>query len=80
MIDKDSIENKDFSIALPDLMAKIQFVGSSLINAAYTKGFTPKDEFMNGCGLIMNEVFEDLHAINKALYPEKSKESSSNLD
>ena len=69
MIDKDSIETKDFSIELPDLMAKIQFIGSSFINAAYEKGFVPSDEFLHGSGLILNEVFRDLKLINKALYP-----------
>ncbi len=82
MIDKDNLERKDFSIVLPNLIAKIQFVGSSLINSVDTTGRTIEieDEFMYGSGLILYDVLEDLQAINKALYPEKSEESSSNLD
>ena len=68
MIDKQDIESKDFSLALPELIGKIQFVGSSLLNIAYMKeGFIPKNSFYLGSGVILNEVVEDLEAINKAL-------------
>ena len=82
MIDKRNIERKDFSIVLPNLISKIQFVGSSLINTPDIENHTIEIEsdFMYGSGLILYDVLEDLQAIDKALYPKKSEESSSNLD
>lgn len=80
MINEGNVERKDFSLVLANLIAKIQFVGSSLINAGDTKGYIIEDEFVYGSGIILYEVLEDLRAIDKALYPKQSEESSSNLD
>ena len=72
MINKYVLKSKDFALVLPEMIAKIQFIGSSLINAGITKEFIQKDEFifMYGSGLILTEIFKDLELINKALYPE----------
>jgi len=71
MIDKDNLERKDFSIVLPNLISKIQFVGSSLINSTDIKNHTIEieNEFIYGSGLILHEISEDLELIHKALYP-----------
>jgi hypothetical protein len=84
MIDKNNIEAKnsfstipDFSIELPELISKIQFIGTSLINTSYEmKNIIPKDEYFYGAGLLLNEIVEDLEAIDKALSPIYAKKLS----
>jgi len=65
MIYEHNIERKDFSLVFPEILGKIRFIGSSLINM----GITEDDLSMNGAGLILNEISKDLELINKTLYP-----------
>ncbi len=51
MIDEHSLESRDFSIALPDLISKVQFIGSSLVNATILDDFVPRDSFFFSGGL-----------------------------
>jgi len=70
MIDKSSIEDKDFSLILPEIIVKTQFIAAPLINTGITKEYIPKDEVLYGSGLLLTEISKDLQAIEKALYPE----------
>ena len=69
MIDKHDLETKDFSLCLPELIGKIQAIGSSLVNLYYLKEFIPSDSFWLGFGTILNEVTDDLRKIDEALNP-----------
>ena len=62
MIDKDNIERKDFFCILPVIIDKIQFIGFSLMLV--------EDKTVCGSGFILDEIVEDLKAIDKALYLE----------
>ena len=70
MINKDDLENKDFSLVLPELIGKIQAAASSFVNTSYMKeGFIPLNCFWLGFGTILNEVADDLTMIDEALNP-----------
>ena len=65
MIDEHSIRVKDFSIELPQIIAKIEFLSTVL---AYNEDDLIPVDFTEGLGAILAESAEDLRIINKALY------------
>ena len=84
MINANNIEEKksfstipDFSLELPGLISKIYFIGASLINiSCEMEKDIPRDEYFYGAGLLLNEIVEDLEAIDKALSPCYAKKLS----
>lgn len=65
MIGKHSIGVKDFSIELPQIIAKIQFLSTVL---TYNDDDQVPRDFAEGLGAILAEAAEDLRIINKAFY------------
>lgn len=65
MIDEHSIRVKDFSIELPQIIAKIEFLSTVL---TYNEDDQIPVDFAEGLGAILAESAEDLRIINKALY------------
>lgn len=59
----------DFSLAIPKLVAKIEFLADSFLNAYEHKSFAPDRSFYWGVSAILTEVAEDLDIIGEALYP-----------
>ncbi len=72
MVDQSEIES--YELILPEIIGKIQFVGSSLINASYQSGVVPKDSFYLGSGIILIEAVKVLEEISQALYPDELEE------
>jgi hypothetical protein len=72
MIDKVSIERKDFSVALPNIKGKVGFVADIL--RGYMAGKNEFAELLDHhtatIGTILSEIEDDLRIINDTLYPE----------
>jgi hypothetical protein len=69
MIDKDEIESKDFSSALPRLIGQLRFIGLGLAGYQYVDDLGAED--LNGAGWFLLGIAEDLNKISKALYHEQ---------
>jgi len=69
MISKHSLEVCNFSIDLPVLISRIQFVKSSIVNAVIFDEFNPKDDFYLGAASILEDVCVDIEQINEAMAP-----------
>lgn len=76
MIHESDIKSKDFSIALPAIVARISVITDLVSNGLDERaGVLPKDFFW-GLGEILLDVERDLSAINEALYGSNGKEGS----
>ena len=67
MINKSEIENKDFSMTIPVIITKLITVSESLQIRDDRRDWID-NEVMEGFGLILEDVIDDLRTINKALY------------
>jgi hypothetical protein len=71
MIDIDDLERKDFSVCLPNIIAKLSFLASAVGDAGYAEycGLfdSPSDYAAFGC--MLREIAGDLSEIDGALYP-----------
>jgi len=72
MIDREDIKQRDFSISLPMLINRLQFIGMSLEEPENAEGM-PRDS-VNGAGSLILDITSDLQRINKALYGEDERE------
>lgn len=74
MIPEHSIESKDFSIELPQVIQKVAFI-CDLLSGGYTADgneFEPLlDEHTGGVSCILHDIEVDLKIINEALYGTK---------
>ena len=60
---------KDFSIALPEIIDKLNFVGYGLFTA---EDFQKQER---GAGSIIMGIADELETMNKGLYPKEEKET-----
>jgi len=58
---------KDFSCELPNIMRKVQALGTLLINFDSSAGVLEDEEF-RGIGLFLWDIHKELETINKGLY------------
>lgn len=68
MIDKSTIEEKDFRIPLLTTAIKIKAIAFLLDGVASTPPSGIEDQHLTGIGAILEDVVADLEAIHEGLY------------
>ncbi|MBC8460564.1 MAG: hypothetical protein H8D67_21480 [Deltaproteobacteria bacterium] len=76
MISQNDIERKDFSICLPRIIAKINFMACAIGNCRHVEfcGLFDSPGDFEAVGDILTEAADDLAKINKTLYPDLAEE------
>ena len=57
MVEKHDIEMRDFSIALPEMAAKVKAIATAMINNAYSTDYNFEEEDCLGFGSVLAEVY-----------------------
>ena len=68
-LSEEGVLRGDFSLEIPKLISKLEFLASSFLNAYEHEDFVPYPSFYWGASAILDEIAEELGIIGEALYP-----------
>lgn len=71
MIDQGDIDRKDFSVCLPDIIARLSFVACALNEGG--DALIEDPQHLLGMGSIINQAVNELNTVNETFYPTQHK-------
>jgi hypothetical protein len=72
VLQKDDIERREFSSALPAITNQLNFLVNGLRNSAFSDN-SLEPEALHGLAFILEDIEGDLEKIDNALYPVKDQ-------